>query len=347
MESTVKPTTRIEYGRVAVVVPCYRVREHILDVLQRIGPMVTLIYVVDDACPDNSGALVRDRVTDPRVRVLVHPLNQGVGGAVLTGVQAALNDGCTIVVKIDGDGQMDPGLLPLFVEPILAGAADLTKGNRFYNPEDVLKMPPLRLLGNVALSFLSKLSTGYWNIFDPTNGYIAVDARLLAVLPLSKVSRGYFFETDLLFRANLYQAKVLDIPMTAVYSTERSNLKIARVMPVFFMGHLTNFVKRLFYSYFLRDFNIGSLELISGILLITMGAVVGISNWSVHGQAATAGTVMLAALPVLTGIILLISFVNYDVQQIPREPISSRLGFPSGRFSKQGNRVVGRQGELR
>jgi hypothetical protein len=172
-------------------------------------------------------------------------------------------------------------------------------------------MPVVRLLGNAALSFLTKLSTGYWNIFDPTNGYIAADARLLAVLQRDKIDKGYFFETDFLFRVGLLHAKVMDIPMTAVYGDQESNLRIRREVVPFFVRNIRNFGKRLFYNYFLRDFNVASLE-------------IGITHWGVD-KAATAGTVMIAALPLLTGIMLLLSFINFDAQQIPRETISSRL----------------------
>ena len=120
-------------------------------------------------------------------------------------------------------------------------------------------MPAIRLFGNAVLSFLAKASTGYWNIFDPTNGYIAVDARLLQALPLDKIDKRYFFETDLLFRAGLMRAKVLDIPMQAHYAGETSNLKIHQEMVRFIGLHLLNFAKRISYSYFLRDFNIDQL----------------------------------------------------------------------------------------
>jgi glycosyltransferase involved in cell wall biosynthesis len=311
-------------ARVAVVVPCFRVSKHVLSVLADIGDAADTIYVVDDCCPEGSGRLVESQTRDPRVRVIFHTANQGVGGAVLSGIEAALQDGMDVVVKIDGDGQMDPALLPLFVRPILAGEADVTKGNRFYDPQGVRNMPFVRLFGNAALSFLTKLSTGYWNIFDPTNGYIAADARLLAFLQRDKLDRGYFFETDFLFRAGLLRAKVMDIPMTAIYGDEKSNLRIYREVVPFFVQNIRNFGKRLFYNYFLRDFNIASLEILFGFALIVFGTIYGIAHWGVD-KAATAGTVMIAALPLLTGIMLLLSFINFDAQQIPRETISSRL----------------------
>lgn len=310
--------------QIVVVIPCFRARDLVLGVIGRVGQEVSRIYVVDDCCPEGSGRYVEANTADPRVRVLYNEINQGVGGAVLAGIDAALREGCDIVVKIDADGQMDPALLPLFVAPIVAEQADLTKGNRFYNLGDVRAMPLARLIGNAALSFCAKLSTGYWNIFDPTNGYVAVDARLLAVIPRNKISRRYFFETDLLFRSGLSAAKVLDIPMRAVYAEEQSGLKIREEIPRFAVGHARNFFKRIVYNYLVRDFNMASAELISSVILIFFGIAFGIAHWGTL-EPATAGTVMIAALPLLTGITLLISFINYDAQQVPREAISPRL----------------------
>jgi dolichol-phosphate mannosyltransferase len=310
--------------QVAIVIPCYRVRRHILDVLAAIGPEVAIIIAVDDACPEHSGAFIREHCGDPRLKVIIHPVNQGVGGAVMTGIASALAAGADIIVKIDGDGQMDPAAIVSFVEPIMAGVADYTKGNRFHNPEDVRSMPTVRLIGNAGLSFITKLSSGYWNLFDPTNGYVAIDARLAAALPHDKIERRYLFETDLLFRLGLLRAKVVDIPMQAVYGDEISNLVVSRELPRFVVANVRNFFKRIAYNYFLRDFNIASLELVFGLIFTLFGIIFGIVNWGTS-VPATAGTVMIATLPLLTGLLLLISFVNFDIQQIPRDAISRQL----------------------
>src|SRR5215469_10201271 len=158
---------------IAVVIPCYRERAHILDVLARIGPEVAAIYVVDDCCPEHTGDLVATECRDDRVRIVRLETNRGVGGAVLAGARLALKAGYRIVVKVDGDGQMDPALIRHLVRPIEEGAADVTKGNRFYDLDNIRSMPLGRLFGNAVLSFLTKLSSGYWSIFDPTNGFVA------------------------------------------------------------------------------------------------------------------------------------------------------------------------------
>ena len=314
---------------IAVVIPCYRVVDHIRDVIQRIGPEVHRIYCVDDQCPDGSGEFIRNTIGDRRVTVIFHAANQGVGGATVTGYKAALADGVEVVVKIDGDGQMDAGLIGSFVGPILEGNADYTKGNRFFRLEDVRMMPRFRLLGNAALSFFSKFSTGYWNIFDPTNGYTAIHSQALKNLPLDEISRDYFFESDMLFRLNTLGAVVIDIPMAARYGKEVSSLRIRNVAFIFFMKHSTNFVKRIFYNYYLRDFNVASIELLLGMTLLTFGVGFGLNRWmesAVSGVPATAGTVMLAAFPALAGLQLLLGFLNFDIQNVPSFPLQKRIG---------------------
>ena len=315
-------------AKVGVVVPSYRVKAHILSVLDRIGSECHAIYVVDDACPDQSGAFVQAQCRDPRVKVVFNDVNLGVGGAVMRGYREAVQDDCDVVVKIDGDGQMAPELLPLFIGPILDGYADYTKGNRFFDLSEISKMPKIRLLGNAVLSFMSKFSSGYWDVFDPTNGYTAIHARVIEHLPLDKISQRYFFESDMLFRLNTLRCVVLDVPMDAVYGEEESNLKIKSVLLDFLFKHFRNFAKRIFYNYFLRGLSAASLELVLGIVLFTWGAAFGLHRW--YGSAllnvsTPSGTVMLAALPVLVGFQMLISFLTYDIQSAPKIPIHKRL----------------------
>src|SRR3546814_863494 len=201
-----------------------------MDVLDRVGAEVFRIYCIDDGCPEQSGRFIESNNRDSRVQVLYNPENRGVGGAVITGYKQAIEDGAKIVVKIDGDGQMDPGLLSLFVLPIIWGEADYCKGNRFYNPDDLEGMPKLRLFGNAALSFLGKLSSGYWNAFDPTNGYTAVHTAVLKLLPLDKLAKRYSFVTDMLFRLNTLRAVVTDVPLRSVYGSEVRTLKVGSVI---------------------------------------------------------------------------------------------------------------------
>ena len=314
-------------ARIAVVIPCYRVVNNVLGVISAIGPEVSRIYVVDDCCPDGSGDFVEKNCNDERVVVIHHHENQGVGGAVITGYLAAIDDGMEVIVKLDGDGQMDPGLMPGFISPILEGEADYTKGNRFYYLEELGAMPKMRLIGNAALSFLSKISTGYWDLFDPTNGYTAIHRDVARQLPLDKISRRYFFESDMLFRLNTLHAVVVDIPMNARYGNEVSNLKISRVIGEFLVKHFRNFLKRIFYSYYLRGMSIASIELPLGVAMFLFGGLFGAFQWmsSINsGLAASAGTVMLSALPVIVGLQLILAFLSHDIRSVPSKPIHLR-----------------------
>ncbi|WP_448683881.1 glycosyltransferase family 2 protein [Pseudomonas nicosulfuronedens] len=311
-------------SKVAVFIPCFRVRNHILDVIRKIGPEVCKIYVVDDCCPEKSGHIVVEQCADPRVMVVFHERNQGVGGAVMSGYRAAINDEMDVIVKVDGDDQMDPALIPDFVAPIIGAEADYTKGNRFFDLERIREMPRVRLFGNAVLSFMTKFSSGYWNLFDPTNGYTAIHCDVARHLPFDKISRRYFFETDILFRLNSLRAVVVDVPMDAKYGDEVSNLKISKVLGEFMLKHSKNFIKRIFYNYYLRDISLASLELPLGVLLLVFGVFFGGYHWvgsSSAGVPAHPGTVMLAALPILMGIQFLLAFLGYDIASVPVRPL--------------------------
>lgn len=317
-------------ARIAVIIPTYKARVHILGVIDEIGSEVDGIYVVDDCCPDSSGDFVATNCKDKRVTIIKHEVNQGVGGAVMTGYKAAIDGGMDILVKVDSDGQMDSALIMDFVAPIIEGEADYTKGNRFFDLEKVRSMPKMRLFGNAILSFMCKISSGYWNIFDPTNGYTAIHVDVARQLPFDKISRGYFFESDMLFRLNTLRAMVRDLPMHAKYGDEVSGLKISKILAEFFAGHVRNFLKRIFYNYYLRDISLASIELPVGLILFGFGLIYGSYHW-IHsaqvGIQTPAGTVMLAALPTLMGLQLILAFVSYDISSVPKHSIHRRITF--------------------
>jgi glycosyltransferase involved in cell wall biosynthesis len=300
----------------------------VLGVIDRIGPEVGWIIAVDDACPEKSGDLIETQCKDPRVRVLRHEVNQGVGGAVLTGYTAALRLSADVVVKLDGDGQMNPDLIGRLAAPLLSGRADYVKGNRFHRISDVSEMPSVRLLGNAILSFLTKLSSGYWQLFDPTNGFTAIHRRLLAQLDMEKIARSYFFESDMLYNLNQLGAVVRDMPMRASYGDEVSGLRPMRMIGPFLRGNLRNLLRRLLYSYFLRGFSVASLELLIGLPLLLFGMIFGVGQWIaslISDTPATAGTVMLAALPLILGMQLVLSWLNFDIASEPQSAIHSLL----------------------
>lgn len=314
----------------AVVIPCYRVVDHVCGVIAAIGPEVGAIFVVDDACPDRSGDHVAAHCSDPRIRVLRHEGNRGVGGAVMTGYRAALEAGADIVVKVDGDGQMNPALIGVIAAPVIEGRADYAKGNRFHSIWNVRQMPGVRLFGNAALSFLTKLSSGYWTVFDPTNGFTAIHADALRRLELGNISERYFFESDMLINLGNIRAVVADVPMEAAYADEKSNLRIGRVFGTFLAKNIRELGKRVLYNYYMRDFNLASAQLMLGTLMILFGVVFGGIGWYdsvVTGRTSTTGTVMLATLPIILGFQLVLSFLGFDMVNEPKTPIQP--GWPA------------------
>ena len=309
---------------VAVVIPCYRETAHVMAVVSGIGAEVDAIYVIDDACPDATGALVERECKDSRVRVIRHEHNKGVGGATITGYRQALADGHAVIVKLDGDGQMDASLIPRLIQPVLDGSADYAKGNRLHAMHGVSEMPWPRIFGNLVLSFASKFSSGYWDVLDPTNGFTAIHADALKGLPLDKLSEGYFFESDMLAHLGLARAVVRDIPMKARYGSEESGIRIPKIVPEFVAKHIRATCRRLLVTYFIRETNMASLQLSVGLALFVFGVVFGAVNWidaRSSGIPATAGTVVLAALPIILGSQLLIAFLNYDTRNVPSDPL--------------------------
>lgn len=314
----------IKQQTVGVVIPCYRVKNHIQAVIASIPPFVDHIICVDDRCPEDSGAFIQEMVVDPRVVVVRHEVNQGVGGAMLTGYQHATASGCDIMVKIDGDGQMDCCIMEHFIHPIVEGVADYTKGNRFWHLSHARQMPIIRFFGNVVLSLMTKASSGYWRVFDPTNGYTAIHSRTFSQLPVDTIAKRYFFESDMLHHLGLIRAVVLDIPMLAKYGDEVSGLKIRKIVFDFLFRHSRNVLRRVWYQYFLRDFNYGTICLLLGISTLTCGTVFGLTKWF-HGLQtgtfASSGTVAIVLLLLLTGFYFILSFFRVDMEEFQHFPL--------------------------
>lgn len=313
--------------RIHVVIPAYKVEKHIIDLIPRIGREVEKIWVVDDKCPNGSGKLVEKKSKDSRVSVLFNSENLGVGGAVTTGYRAALAQGAEVVVKLDGDGQMFPEDIPALVKPILIGEADYSKGNRFDSLDDLYQMPRVRIFGNAVLSFWSKLSSGYWSVTDPTNGFTAIHRAVLEKIDLEKLSKRFFFESDMLFRLNLAGAVVEDVALPARYGDEKSNLKIGKVILEFPWKFIKNQLKRVFYRYYLREWSIASFELPLGVGLSIFGAWFGLVSFlsaAEAGRATTAGQATIASLAIILGVQLMLSFLSYDIQSEPKIPKQRR-----------------------
>jgi glycosyltransferase involved in cell wall biosynthesis len=314
---------------IAAVIPCYRVEREIQSVLQAVPRYIKYVIVVDDASPDSTADLVTASAKrDDRILLIRHPSNQGVGGALITGFRKALELEAQIVVKIDGDGQMDMDRLPELLKPLIEGRADYSKGNRFRDFRSLQKMPLVRRIGNMGLAFLSKAATGYWNLFDPTNGFIAIRSTVLAQLPLERIDPTYYFETSMLANLYLIGAVVKDVPMPARYQGEISNLLIHRILFEFPFKLIGTLVRRLVLKNFIYDFSMASIYLLTGLPLLLFGLIFGILKWIHYASLnipAPTGTVMLPTLSVLLGIQLLLSAIEIDLRSVPREPLSNSL----------------------
>ena len=322
---------KLDYRKyhIAAVIPCYRVEREIQSVLRGMPKYIKHIIVVDDASPDSTAEWVTASAKmDKRIILIRHPSNRGVGGAMATGFRKALELGAQIVVKVDGDGQMDTSQLPALLAPLVQGQADYTKGNRFRDFVSLQQMPLIRRVGNMGLGFLSKTATGYWNLFDPTNGYSAIRSEVLAQLPLDRIDKTFYFETSMLANLYLLGALVKDVPMPARYQSEVSNLLVHRVLFEFPFKLFGTFIKRLVLKNFIYDFTMASIYLLTGLPLLLFGLTFGIIKWIQYaglGIPAPTGTVMLPTLSVLLGIQLLLSAIEIDLRSVPKEPLTSPL----------------------
>ncbi len=307
--------------KTAVVIPAYRVSNAIADVIRSIPEWIDHIIIVDDACPESSGK-VAETTRRVNISVLYHRENQGVGGAVITGYRKALELGCDIVIKMDGDGQMDPAYIEALIDPLKNDRADYTKGNRFHDFRALKSMPKLRLFGNSALSFLIKFSSGYWNIMDPTNGYTAIHKRALERLNLEKVSKRFFFESDMLINLNIINAVVRDIAIPARYGDEKSSLRPEKVIFQFPPRILKGLMRRVFFKYFVYDFNMASVYILLGLPTFLFGLSLGIIEWIrsiITGEPRSAGTIMLVALPIIVSFQMLLQAIQIDINSIPKK----------------------------
>lgn len=307
--------------QIDVVIPSYKVDGSIQEVIKGIPDFITHIIVVDDACPRRSGE-VAQKLNDKRVRVVFHETNQGVGGATVSGYRKALELGADIVIKIDGDGQMDSNYMQTLIRPILEEKADYTKGNRFVDFNALSAMPKIRLMGNSALSFMVKAASGYWNIMDPTNGYTAINRNAIDRLPLEKIDKRYFFESNMLIYLNIENFVVKDVAIPAKYTDEKSSLSISHTLASFPKKLLKGMLKRLWLKYFILDFNMASLYMIFGFPMVLFGTLFGSYRWivgSIEHEINSVGTVMLAVLPIILGTQFLLQAIQIDMSNIPKK----------------------------
>ncbi|BCW46152.1 glycosyltransferase family 2 protein [Arthrobacter sp. StoSoilB5] len=304
--------------RIAAVVPAYKEENHIAQVIETMPDFVDDIVIVDDCSPDDtSGAALR--ADDGRVTLIRHEVNQGVGGAVLTAHKAAMELGSDINVVMAGDAQMDPEYLPQLLDPVVDGYG-FAKANRFFSGESFAGMPGYRIFGNIVLSFMTKLASGYWHIFDPQNGYTAIRTEVLRRLPMNKVAARYSFENDLLIHLNILDVPIVDVPIPAVYGNEVSSIKLRKVIPELLAMLFGGFWRRVWWKYMVWSFSAVALLLIAGIALIVMGLVAGIWVLAASVGSPTAGSVMLAVVPFVLGVQMLLVSLQLDIQASPNRP---------------------------
>ena len=320
-----KGITQLQRYHIAVVLPAYNEAGQISQTLKSLPDYVRDIVVVDDCSRDATADIVAALAKrDPRVTLVRHEQNQGVGGAMVTGFQKALELGAQLVVKMDADGQMPPEYLPDLLLPLILGEADYAKGNRFRDFDALRRMPAVRRAGNMALSFLTKAAVGYWNCFDPCNGYVAIRGELLRHLPLQKVQRSFFFETSMLAQLYLMGACVADVPMPAHYGAETSHLSIRRVLTEFPRRLAGCLLRRLVLRNFIYDFTMESVYLLTSLPLLLAGVLYGGLNWLSYSRAgvtAPTGTVVISALLITLGFQLLLSAIGEDLRAVPDEPL--------------------------
>ncbi len=312
---------------ISVIIPAYKVEKHINTVIMNIPTFVKSIIVVDDASPDLTSSILK-KISDPRLIILTHEQNQGVGAAMITGYDHAVSIGADILVKMDGDDQMDPDKLPDLIFPIVHQEADFTKGNRFLHQTQLQSMPLTRRIGNWGLTFMVKAASGYWQIFDPTNGYTAMHRCVWQNINKTRIASDYFFESSLLAEMRYINAVVQDVYMPARYQDEVSSLSIWKVLFSFPLRLIKATVRRFIYQYYLYNFSFGSLAFILGMLFILFGFVWGIVYWRLSqatGIPATTGTVLIAVLPIILGVQLLLQVISQDMEEIPKKPLQILL----------------------
>jgi glycosyltransferase involved in cell wall biosynthesis len=306
--------------RIAVVIPAFNVARHIADVVKAVPDFVDVVIVVEDAATDETAKVVRG-LEDPRLTVVHHTVNQGVGAAMTTGFRTAFDRGVDIVVKMDGDGQMDPQFLPALLDPIVLDGCAYTKGNRFLWEDQLSQMPTLRLVGSFGLTFLSKLASGYWHVFDPVNGYFAIEMEVLRKLPLHRIARRYFFENDMLIHLNVFRARVKDVAIPARYGDEQSSMGITQVLLTFPWFLFKGFWYRVYQRHVLREFSAVAMFWVLGSLMLAWGTGFGALTWIrslLTNRAATTGTVMLSVLPFIMGFQLALQAMLLEIHESPR-----------------------------
>ncbi|HYR75273.1 MAG TPA: glycosyltransferase family 2 protein [Pyrinomonadaceae bacterium] len=306
--------------RIAVIIPAHNEARHIGQVIRGVPEFVDYVIVVDDNSRDATGEIAL-AIQDPRLILLRTTQQEGVGGAVILGYRKGVGLGSDLLVKMDGDGQMPPESLSSLLDAVIDQGYDYAKGNRFLAGESLAQMPKHRLFGNVLLTFMTKLASGYWHIFDPQNGYTVIKADALRVLDLDRINKRYFFENDVLVQLNFFSFRVKDVAIPACYGEEESGISLFQVGFTFPVLLLRRYFRRIYQKYVLRDFSPIALFLFLGLALFSWGSSFGVYIWIksyATGHPTAIGTIMVALLPLILGFQLLLQAFVMDIQETPK-----------------------------
>jgi len=309
----------LNQNKIAVVIPYYNASQHIVNVLVKLPNIIDTIYIIDDC--GNQALPQQVLETFQNVVYIKNDNNLGVGGATKTGFKAAIVDKIDIVVKVDADDQMDTSYIEDLIKPLINNQADYSKGNRFRDFKALKAMPLTRKVGNLGLSFLTKAATGYWNNFDPTNGFFAVKTETLEKLDFDNIANRYYFETSLIAELYFQESRIKDISMPAIYGDEKSSMSVWKMPFVFLPKLFKTFIKRIIKSYFIYDFNMSSIYILFGLPLFLFGLIYGLYTWWFYSSQsifAPTGTIMLVTLTIIIGFQLLLQAVHYDITKAPK-----------------------------
>ena len=310
---------------IGVVIPSHNEENHVKDTIETLPDFIDKIYVVDDGSTDKTAEVVK-MLTDQRIHLFQHEVNKGPGAAVATGYEAALNDEMDVIVKMDGDNQMDPEQLPNMLDPIVEGRADYTKGNRLLSPEYRKGMSKWRFFGNSILTFLTKIGSGYWQMMDPQNGYTVISRRALERIDVDSIYPYYGYLNDILARLNIYGYRVMDIVMPARYGREKSSIKYSKYIVKVSIMLLRTFFWRLEMKYVVFSFHPLVLFYMLGIVLTPIGIFGGLFalyyKYVIGGPLFVRG--VLSLLVFIIGVQFLLFAMLFDMQVNDRESRSGR-----------------------
>ncbi len=299
-----------------MVIPAYQAANSISSVIEKVPDYVDWIIVIDDASKDTTSVVVAKNI-DHRIILIRHKKNCGVGGAMITGYKKALELKADYIVKIDADGQMDTSYLDRFARICLLYDCDYVKANRFGHIDALPVMPRIRLVGNLILTFLTKFASGYWNIFDPQNGYVMITRKMLKRLDLDMIDKGYFFENSMLINLNIMRAKIGEIYLPANYGCEISSMKLWKIILSFPKKLMLGYFHRIYQKYIFRSLSPYALLLLCGFIFMLWGVIWGGIAWYkslITGIPSSTGTIILALLPLILGWTSLLQALLLDIQ---------------------------------